>query len=522
MFNSPILEIVIGLFFVYLLLSLIATAINELIMTYLNSRGKGLMMGVQKLLDDSPARQRLSHFIFFSPQFQKLYRPGSKRIPSYLSNSRFVEIFLFSIHERRILKSLIAQVRPTLDLLNNADLPAEVKTTIISIREELDVFESIGVDEEKWRVRAGTWLREWVKSMFRRIERTSIADMRDKSIGKLVGLYEHLAELKESGTLDGDESTLEAIVELLKLLEEGDAGRRAVKTTPLTFEDVKQAIESLEEGDTKALLSSIVREADESMASFKLKLEAWYGEIMDRASAWYKRKVQIFLIFIGIGVSIAFNADTFGIVQRLSADPEARLQLVEAAIAYTQQNDAAPAPTDTTGQAGDFDVRREAVRRQIDGLIEDHIQGLSDLLGLGWAGWDDEYRIYRMTTASLDSLRAWRVGTEVVDALEDLVAPEEGWQDYRKDAFKEELAAILSPDVRVEYEPRILRAALHREGSLWNRIEYGMSHLWGWLFTSLAISLGAPFWFDMLKKVIHLRGTGRRPDTDAGRTQPVG
>ncbi len=36
-------------------------------------------------------------------------------------------------------------------------------------------------------------------------------------------------------------------------------------------------------------------------------------------------------------------------------------------------------------------------------------------------------------------------------------------------------------------------------------------HLVGWLFTILAISLGAPFWFDLLNKVANVRGTGPRP-----------
>jgi len=37
----------------------------------------------------------------------------------------------------------------------------------------------------------------------------------------------------------------------------------------------------------------------------------------------------------------------------------------------------------------------------------------------------------------------------------------------------------------------------------------------GWLITALAISLGAPFWFDLLQKVISLRGTGDTPEEKA-------
>ena len=39
-----------------------------------------------------------------------------------------------------------------------------------------------------------------------------------------------------------------------------------------------------------------------------------------------------------------------------------------------------------------------------------------------------------------------------------------------------------------------------------------IAHVLGWFFTAAAVSLGAPFWFDLLSKVAKLRGTGRRPN----------
>jgi hypothetical protein len=37
----------------------------------------------------------------------------------------------------------------------------------------------------------------------------------------------------------------------------------------------------------------------------------------------------------------------------------------------------------------------------------------------------------------------------------------------------------------------------------------------GWLLTLLAVSLGAPFWFDLLNKFIHIRSAGKSPDEAA-------
>lgn len=37
----------------------------------------------------------------------------------------------------------------------------------------------------------------------------------------------------------------------------------------------------------------------------------------------------------------------------------------------------------------------------------------------------------------------------------------------------------------------------------------------GWLITGLAVSLGAPFWFDLLNKLVDLRGAGKKPQPAA-------
>lgn len=42
--------------------------------------------------------------------------------------------------------------------------------------------------------------------------------------------------------------------------------------------------------------------------------------------------------------------------------------------------------------------------------------------------------------------------------------------------------------------------------------QWGLKKLFGILLTTLALTLGAPFWFDALSKLVNLRGTGRKPD----------
>src|SRR5262249_28586144 len=44
--------------------------------------------------------------------------------------------------------------------------------------------------------------------------------------------------------------------------------------------------------------------------------------------------------------------------------------------------------------------------------------------------------------------------------------------------------------------------------------------LLGWVLTGVAISFGAPFWFDLLNKVANLRAAGRRPGSTVNQASP--
>jgi hypothetical protein len=43
----------------------------------------------------------------------------------------------------------------------------------------------------------------------------------------------------------------------------------------------------------------------------------------------------------------------------------------------------------------------------------------------------------------------------------------------------------------------------------------GIETIVGWLITALAITLGAPFWFDLLGKLISIRGAGKKISLDS-------
>lgn len=83
MFGSTILDVAIGMVFVYLLISLICSSLNELIEARMKNRAKDLEKGITNLLGDHNLAQRL----YAHPLVKALYTQGDK--PSYIPAETF-------------------------------------------------------------------------------------------------------------------------------------------------------------------------------------------------------------------------------------------------------------------------------------------------------------------------------------------------------------------------------------------------------------------------------------------------
>lgn len=100
MFGSSILDVALGLVFLYLLLSLLCTALNEMIEGGLNKRAKNLEQGLIALFSvphpaggATPSGVALVKLLYEHPLINGLfageYKPGSRRLPSYIPARNF-------------------------------------------------------------------------------------------------------------------------------------------------------------------------------------------------------------------------------------------------------------------------------------------------------------------------------------------------------------------------------------------------------------------------------------------------
>jgi hypothetical protein len=159
---------------------------------------------------------------------------------------------------------------------------------------------------------------------------------------------------------------------------------------------------------------------------FKDKIKQWYNETQDRATGWYKRKLQLILFWLGFVIAIIFNVDSIRIAQILSKDREARDKMVEIGIQLYQDTaryrDYVMPNGNTVHSHQLLDTSFARIKKDIDDA--------SHVLGLGWPK-----------------------GTK-----------------------------------------------------------FSLASFIGLFITALMLSIGAPFWFDLLKKLVSLRGAGVKPE----------
>jgi hypothetical protein len=86
MFGSQVLDVVVGMVFVYLLLSIICTAANEMIASLFSLRGRTLAKGITNLFADKQIKGLVELF-YDHPLIKSLYR--GKRKPSFIPPHTF-------------------------------------------------------------------------------------------------------------------------------------------------------------------------------------------------------------------------------------------------------------------------------------------------------------------------------------------------------------------------------------------------------------------------------------------------
>lgn len=126
MLNNPALDVAIGLVFLYAIYSLFATTLTELIATWINLRGKYLLNGIKRMLDDDTGKvidlqgdnKNLSESFYERPEILYLGRKSkrfNRNLPSYIKAKTFSKSVLNVLLNSKLSTESLDELKNKLD-----------------------------------------------------------------------------------------------------------------------------------------------------------------------------------------------------------------------------------------------------------------------------------------------------------------------------------------------------------------------------------------------------------------------
>ena len=208
-------------------------------------------------------------------------------------------------------------------------------------------------------------------------------------------------------------------------------------------------------------------------------IEDWYNSSMDRVSGWFKRRTQFILLGFGVFCAIVYNVDTIYIVKRLMTDKALRAAVVASAGATVNESTAAEttgAPATDTAKAGGTTTAKPAETKK----APTPPSSATSTSTTGTTATTDT-----STTAPPKPAENENAGAKGVAAAKDRLTT-------ALDHLKNQGLPIGWPST--EFDANEVCPAIKQ-------------HALGWLLTAIAVSFGAPFWFDVLNKFMVVRST---------------
>lgn len=443
MFGSIALDIVIGLVFIYLLYSLFATVLSEIIATKLGIRARNLKEAIDRMLNDEKKINKWGRFIdslhilkdsknnviteFYNhPEIKYLGSSGLFKNPSSFQSVSFSKTLI----------NLLSDDQPITRELLDAKL-ASPQTKIVSIK----------------------------------------------------------------GTLQSSPTLIDL------------------------------------DPETSKYLRILWADSNGDIAKFKFFLEGWFDRTMEQATEWYKRKIQVILFVLGFFIAWFFNADTFTIISKLSVDKDARDKMVSMANTYIQNHprpseiikprlvsnpsldstsplDNAKKPNNSSEASNTFNTNPVTVTKTVITSDSAYIKKMDSLLAI-----KDKLQADINNANSLLGLGAW--------LPDSLVVKKQSFYKVKRPNKKDSIQRYVlyssfydftfeknSCEIKFDKEKKTAVIYFSTGEKFCHLFVLLRHHLFGFLITAIAISLGAPFWFDLLNKLMRLR-TSTKQTTDS-------
>jgi len=253
-----------------------------------------------------------------------------------------------------------------------------------------------------------------------------------------------------------------------------------------------------------------VQETEKQINQFRNEVSVWFDRSMNRASGVYKRNAKGVAIMIGFSIALLSNADTFHIIGRLSGDGDLRQVITQRAANLTQSS-AINNPNQREITKEDLRVLKQetdAVLQEIAFPIQWTPANLTQQFGCIAPNPPQTGNTPNAAPSALNN----QTGNT---RAQSTVAPSDlnKWSSF--------YSACLSPDRAKNNKNNEDNFDLSLFGEVvLKRLSTLARILLGWLVTGVAIAMGAPFWFDLMSKLMNVRNTGTKPASISEKEPP--
>jgi hypothetical protein len=91
-----------------------------------------------------------------------------------------------------------------------------------------------------------------------------------------------------------------------------------------TIDDVRTGVQALPDSTLKSSLLAVLKSADTDIDTFRTAVEHWYDDHMSRVSGWYKRRISKITLVVGALLVILLNVNALTIAKTLYTDNDVR------------------------------------------------------------------------------------------------------------------------------------------------------------------------------------------------------
>lgn len=249
------------------------------------------------------------------------------------------------------------------------------------------------------------------------------------------------------------------------------------------FNRFRIGLEEMNPSPLRDTLFSFYDKADSNYDKLKGLLEKWYNDYMERVSGWYKTQLLTKNLIFGFIVAIVLNVDSLHLFKVLNLDPGLRGQIVTMA---TKVADDYAALADSS-KGDPFELSKLVMQNTADSLKLD--SAFSSLPAS-----DSLAKIYLYKA---DSILSLALALNIPIGWNKKVAP-----------ISWDWASLFKKNVQ-PYQRGILAYQARR-----NRCP-SIAYFLGIFISGIALSFGAPFWFEVLVKLVNIRKSGGKPKIES-------